>query len=148
MARKTGVENSERTPTAGRSLNPHRVDLHVGDVVRVKRKARNISQQALAAAIGITFQQVQKYERGTNRISASKLYEISVYLKVPVQTFFDGLDDSASGYQESASEHTVSSFVRTGEGIQLAEAFPKIGNARLRRRVVELVKTLAEETEA
>lgn len=123
------------------------VDIHVGGRVRMRRKFLNLSQSDLADAIGLTFQQVQKYERGTNRISASKLFEIGRTLKVPVAYFFEGYGDPAAGgtTKESQAEQTVNGFLMTAEGIELADAFPRIANAKHRRKVMELVRTLAED---
>lgn len=134
----------------GRTLGsegPHLVDLHVGGRVRMRRKFLGMSQEVLAGAIDLTFQQVQKYERGSNRISASKLYEIAKVLKAPIAYFFEGLGEGerAEGFSESQSEQFVHSFLMTTEGIELAEAFPRIKNAKHRRRVLELVRALAED---
>ncbi len=133
---------------ADRGPNP--VDLHVGARVRMRRKFLGMSQEGLAETIDLTFQQVQKYERGSNRISASKLYEISKALKAPVAYFFDGYGESESveGFSESESEQFVHGFLMTTEGIELAEAFPRIRNAKWRRRILELVRTLAEGDDA
>ncbi len=132
---------------AAESKTPNAVDVHVGARVRMRRKFLGLSQQALAATIDLTFQQVQKYERGFNRISASKLYEISRTLKAPIQYFFEGYGghDVVDGFSESTSEQMVYGFLMTSEGIELASAFPRIGNGRQRRRLVELVRSLAEE---
>lgn len=129
------------------SEGPHLVDLHVGARVRMRRKFLGMSQEVLAGAIDLTFQQVQKYERGSNRISASKLYEIAKVLKAPVAYFFEGLGEGeqAEGFSESQSEQFVHSFLMTTEGIELAEAFPRINNTKLRRRVLELVRALADD---
>ncbi len=133
---------------AERSPNP--VDLHVGARVRMRRKFLGMSQEGLAETIDLTFQQVQKYERGSNRISASKLYEISRALKAPVAYFFEGYGEAedVDGFSESESEQFVHGFLMTTEGIELAEAFPRIKNAKHRRRILELVRALAEEEEA
>lgn len=113
----------------------------------MRRKFLGLSQETLATALDLTFQQVQKYERGANRISASKLYEIAVTLKVPIQYFFEGYGDApvGEGFSESSSEKFVHGFLMTTEGIELAEAFPRIQSAKFRRRVLELVKTLADD---
>ena len=130
--------------TPNQSSNP--IDVYVGARVRLQRKARGFSQSDLGDALGLTFQQVQKYERGTNRISASKLYETSQALNVPVAFFFEGYHDEASAdFMESTSEKAVNGFLSTGEGIEIAHAFPRIKSAKHRRRVAELVKTLAED---
>lgn len=129
------------------SKTPNPVDVHVGARVRLRRKFLGLSQQDLAETIDLTFQQVQKYERGFNRISASKLYEISRTLKAPIQYFFEGYGgpDLVDGFSESTSEQMVHGFLMTSEGIELASAFPRIGNGRQRRRIVELVRSLSEE---
>jgi transcriptional regulator with XRE-family HTH domain len=128
---------------------PHPIDIYVGARVRLRRKEMGISQEALANALGLTFQQVQKYERGANRISASKLWEMSQTLGVPVASFFEGVPNTATGedFVESQSEQTVNEFLVTGEGVELAAAFPKVRSAKLRRKILDLVRTLSE-TEA
>jgi transcriptional regulator with XRE-family HTH domain len=126
---------------------PNPVDLYVGGRVRMRRKFLGLSQEHLAESIELTFQQVQKYERGANRISSSKLYEIGKVLKVPVAYFFEGYDDGQTmdGFNESASEKFVHGFLMTTEGIELAEAFPRINNAKHRRKILDLVRALAED---
>jgi transcriptional regulator with XRE-family HTH domain len=113
----------------------------------MRRKFLGMSQEGLAETIDLTFQQVQKYERGSNRISASKLYEISRALKAPVAYFFEGYGatEAVEGFSESESEQFVHGFLMTTEGIELAEAFPRIKNAKWRRRILELVRALAED---
>ena len=129
------------------TVNP--IDLHVGGRVRMRRKFLGLSQTDLGEALGLTFQQVQKYERGSNRISASKLFETARTLKVPVAYFFEGYGDSEAveGFSESQSEQAIHGFLMTTEGIEIAEAFPRIKNTKHRRKVMELVRTLAEEDE-
>ena len=126
---------------------PNPVDLHVGARVRMRRKFLGMSQEGLADSIDLTFQQVQKYERGSNRISASKLYEIAKALKAPVAYFFEGCGESETveGFSESQSETVVHGFLMTTEGIELAEAFPRIKNAKHRRRILDLVRALADD---
>jgi transcriptional regulator with XRE-family HTH domain len=131
---------------ADRSPNP--IDVHVGLQVRLRRKELKISQEKLAETLGLTFQQVQKYERGTNRISASKLYEIARSLRVSIAWFFEGLSDPKAGRENgtgaAASAPAVQSFLMTAEGIDLANLFPKIEHPRVRRRLVDLVRSMAE----
>ncbi|MGN6422237.1 MAG: helix-turn-helix domain-containing protein [Asticcacaulis sp.] len=133
---------------ADRGPNP--VDLHVGARVRMRRKFLGMSQEGLAETIDLTFQQVQKYERGSNRISASKLYEIAKALKAPVAYFFEGYgeNEAVEGFSESESEQFVHGFLMTTEGIELAEAFPRIKNPKFRRRILDLVRALAEDNDA
>lgn len=129
--------------------HPNPIDLHVGARVRMRRKFLGLSQEGLADSLGLTFQQVQKYERGANRISASKLYEISQTLKVGIPYFFEGYaeDETLEGFSASDSEKHVHGFLMTTEGIELAACFPRIASPKHRRKILELVRTLAEDDE-
>jgi transcriptional regulator with XRE-family HTH domain len=138
-------------PMTDTQRSPNPVDLHVGGRVRMRRRLLSISQERLAEALGLTFQQVQKYERGANRISASKLYEIARFLSSPIAYFFEGLSDPTAagpGVAEDGPEQFVHDFLMTPEGLELAATFPKINRPRVRRRVLELVRSLAEEEES
>ena len=109
-----------------------------------------MSQTKLGQAVGLTFQQIQKYERGVNRMGSSRLYEFAKVLDVPVSFFFDGAptgDMPTGGFSEAASTAYVSDFLATSEGVQLTKAFVRIKSARVRRRVVDLVEALAESSE-
>jgi transcriptional regulator with XRE-family HTH domain len=125
---------------------PNPVDLHVGARIRLRRRMQGVSQERLADALGLTFQQVQKYERGANRVSASKLYEIAAALRAPVAYFFDGLADPAgdgAGEEASSSdEHDVHAFLMTAEGLELARLFPQVPRGRVRRRVLDLLRAM------
>lgn len=113
----------------------------------MRRKLLGVSQERLAEQLHLTFQQVQKYERGANRVSASKLYEIARALEAPVAYFFDGLAEtgaSAEGLDMSGGEY-VHDLVMTPEGMELAAMFPRIKRGRVRRRVLDLVKALVED---
>jgi transcriptional regulator with XRE-family HTH domain len=129
----------------GRQPNP--VDLHVGGRVRMRRKLLGVSQDQLAVALGLTFQQVQKYERGSNRVSASKLYQIAKTLQVPVSFFFDGLadptDNEALDPAAARAEQGIQTFLATSEGLELAQLFPRIGRERVRRQILDLVRTMS-----
>jgi len=127
--------------------HPHPIDLHVGSRVRLRRKLLGLSQDKLGGHLGLTFQQVQKYERGANRISASKLYEIANLLKVPVDYFYDGYVESEvlDNQEASESERKVHSFLMTTEGVELAQSFPLIQSPRRRRKILDLVRSLTEE---
>ena len=106
-----------------------------------------MSQEKLGEALGLTFQQVQKYEKGTNRVGASRLQQISEILQVPVSFLFDGGPVSgvpADGLGESASPTYVSDFLATSEGLSLTRAFTRITDARLRRSIVDLVEQIAD----
>jgi transcriptional regulator with XRE-family HTH domain len=131
---------------------PNPVDLHVGARIRLRRRMQGVSQEKLADALGLTFQQVQKYERGANRVSASKLYEIAAALHAPVSYFFDGLADPCEAHLKrngATTEQTVHSFLMTSEGLELARLFPLVPRGLVRRRVLDLLRALtgAEDTE-
>jgi len=119
----------------------HPVDVHVGQRVRELRRSLKLSQTVLADAIGLTFQQVQKYERGTNRISASALFEIARFLGVEVDYFFLGLPDTDAG-DGAVAETQADAFLRSEEGVMLAACFTKLSTAE-RKVVVATVKGLA-----
>jgi transcriptional regulator with XRE-family HTH domain len=127
---------------------PHLVDIHVGARLRLRRKAMGLSQTQLADSVGITFQQLQKYERGANRVSASKLYGMAVTLQTSVAWFFDGLtldlrhataDELTDERRTKAMQH----FMMSSEGLELATLFPRIPEHQ-RRHILALAKTLSE----
>lgn len=123
------------------------VDVYVGSRIRLRRRSLGVSQDGLAKQLDLSFQQVQKYERGANRISASKLYEAGRALKVPVAYFFNGYDGTVEDdlISETSVEQRIHNFLRTLEGIELAEAFPRVKTAKLRRRILDLVRALGDE---
>jgi transcriptional regulator with XRE-family HTH domain len=134
---------------AERSPNP--VDLHVGARIRMRRKVLGVSQEKLAEELSLTFQQVQKYERGANRVSASKLYEIARALSSPVSYFFEGLSDPCSTdepAEDLRADSQMHDFLMTPEGLELAAVFPKIKRSRVRRRLLDLVRSMIEEDAA
>ncbi|KPH80848.1 helix-turn-helix domain-containing protein [Bosea vaviloviae] len=127
---------------------PNPIDRHVGSRVRMRRMLAGVSQEKLGDALGLTFQQVQKYEKGSNRISASRLQQIAKMLDVPVSFFFDGAptgDMPTGGFSDAASSAYVSDFMSSSEGVQLTKAFVRIKSPKVRRRIVDLVESLAEE---
>jgi transcriptional regulator with XRE-family HTH domain len=127
---------------------PNPVDVHVGLRVRMRRLMLSMSQEKLADGLGLTFQQVQKYEKGSNRIGASRLQHISGILKVPVSFFFDGAPRHAShgsDMSEEISPDFVSNFLATSDGLSLTKAFTHIKNKKLRRSIVDLVVQIAGE---
>jgi transcriptional regulator with XRE-family HTH domain len=114
----------------------------------MRRKELGISQEKLAEALGLTFQQVQKYERAANRVSASKLWEIARALNASVAYFYDGLAAPEETEARPAPNLSAHAFLLTPEGAELALVFPKLPRARVRRKVVELVRALAESDTA
>jgi transcriptional regulator with XRE-family HTH domain len=121
------------------------IDRKLGQRVRSRRLEIGMSQERLAELLGVTFQQVQKYEKGVNRIAASRLHDISSALDMPVARFFEGLTGRvASGVSESSKDY-IDDALATPEGMQLMALFASIKSQKVRRRVVELVKALTEE---
>lgn len=119
------------------------VDKHVGKRIRMRRFMLAVSQTALANELGLTFQQIQKYEKGMNRVSSGRLQQISDILQVPISFFFEGLPRSAG----DQSLVDIAGFLATSDGLSLAEAFMEITKPKLRRAIVELVEKIAERFE-
>jgi transcriptional regulator with XRE-family HTH domain len=130
--------------------SPNPIDKHVGARVRMRRMMISMSQEKLGERLGITFQQIQKYEKGTNRIGASRLQQIATVLGVPVSFFFEGapVQESSGAFGESASPAYVSDFLATSDGLALTKAFMKVTDSKVRRRIVDLVEAIATEEEA
>lgn len=128
---------------------PHPIDVHVGSRVRMRRMLIGMSQEKLGEQLGLTFQQVQKYEKGSNRIGASRLWDLSRILDVPVRFFFEGLPGgetaAQAGFAEDRQQDYVLDFVHSTEGIQLMKAFVGIKDPRVRRSVIQHVRALSGE---
>jgi transcriptional regulator with XRE-family HTH domain len=146
---------------------PSSIDAHVGSRVRLRRMLIGMSQEKLGELLGLTFQQVQKYEKGANRIGASRLFDISTILGVPVSYFFDDVPDEVASQHRLQNGHGLSNghnglnghykdlesgphmmeFVSSAEGFQLIRAYTKITDPRVRKRVLDLVKSLTGDEE-
>lgn len=132
---------------------PNPIDVHVGARLKMRRMIVGMSQERLGENLGLTFQQVQKYEKGSNRIGASRLYEISKVLETPVSYFYEGYApanhasgaSTLGGLEEEPSANFVVDFLSTTEGLQLNKAFMRVRDPRVRRKIVELVRALAGE---
>ena len=132
---------------------PNPMDIHVGSRVRPRRMLLGMSQEKLGDQLGLTFQQVQKYEKGINRIGASRLYDLSKTLGVPIDYFYEDAPSPALGMAEDQEEYGaeksndsgVFDFLSTREGLELNKAFVKISDPRVRRTIVDLVRNLAGE---
>jgi transcriptional regulator with XRE-family HTH domain len=126
---------------------PNPIDKHVGSRVRMRRMMLGMSQEKLGERLGLTFQQVQKYEKGTNRIGASRLQQIGSILSVPVAFFFDGAPTGEplpeGGFAEATGASYVADFLSTSEGLSLNQAFIRIKDAKVRRKIVDLVNAVA-----
>ncbi len=130
--------------------SPNPTDRYVGARVRMRRMMLGMSQEKLGDALGLTFQQVQKYEKGANRIGASRLQHIAHIFQVPVSFFFEGAP-SVPGYHappgmaETPSPAYVSDFLSTSDGLALTKAFMRIKSAKLRRRIVDMVEEISDK---
>lgn len=134
---------------ADNKKKPNPIDIHVGSRIRLRRNMLGMSQERLGESLGITFQQIQKYEKGTNRVGASRLQAIASILGVPVAFFFEDVPGreqvQTPGMSEDVSNAFVVDFLTSAEGLQLNRAFARIGDQRVRRKIVDLVKALGEE---
>ena len=157
--------DSSKTPTVRRRGNrgrtpsgkPNPIDVHVGARVRLRRTLLGLSQEKLGEALGLTFQQVQKYERGANRVGASRLFDLSRVLDVPVSFFFDDMSDDTKsqapslllngGLEETAAEFEHDPLTKR-ETLELVRAYYRISDPAIRKRVYELAKALADTTPA
>ncbi|MFP5077681.1 helix-turn-helix domain-containing protein [Rhizobium sp. YIM 134829] len=132
---------------------PNPIDIHVGSRIRLRRTMLGMSQEKLGESLGITFQQIQKYEKGTNRVGASRLQNISAILNVPVSFFFedapgDAAGGAPAGLSEASSSNYVVDFLSSSEGLQLNRSFVKITDPKVRRKIVDLVKALAADSDS
>lgn len=128
---------------------PNPIDVHVGGRIRMRRNMLGMSQEKLGESLGITFQQVQKYEKGTNRVGASRLQDIASILNTPVSFFFEDAPNKESSANPVRAEEGPNAFAlefcTSAEGLMLNRAFVKIQNPKLRRRVIDLVRAMAQE---
>lgn len=153
MSRPTGIaEKLEGDDKSSRRPNP--IDVHVGSRVRFRRMLLGMSQEKLGEKLGLTFQQVQKYEKGINRIGASRLFDLAQVLGVSVQFFYeeapvmDGQQQpAADGSAEKVDENAIVEFLRSRDGLELNRAFVRISDVKARRAIVELVRSLANDTQ-
>ena len=131
------------------SKSPDAVDRFIGARVRMRRVLAGMSQEKLGEALGITFQQIQKYEKGTNRISVSRLHQIAGILGVPVSTFYEGAPEggeAAPGLRERGPARYETDFLASPEGVQLMRAFLRIKHTRVRRKLIDLAVAFADAT--
>ena len=134
-----------------------KLDAYIGARVRMRRLMLNMSQEALSGKLGVTFQQVQKYEKGLNRISASRLFELAQALRVPVSYFYDGMDEmdglaqpngANEGMQDNPPVSPLMEFMSSGAGVELNQAFLRIDDGKIRRRLLAMVNDIARVTGA
>ncbi len=129
----------------GLGCSPNPIDRHVGLRIRLRRKELGVSQERLAESIGLTFQQIQKYERAANRVSASKLWELAGALQISVAYFYEGLDLPGPFNGGSSVDAAVRDFMLTDEGAEMAALFPRIRERRMRRKILELIRLMADD---
>jgi transcriptional regulator with XRE-family HTH domain len=144
-----GAETLDGDEKGSRRANP--IDIHVGSRVRFRRMLLGMSQEKLGERLGLTFQQVQKYEKGINRIGASRLFDLAQVLGVPVQFFYEEapLGEARGVAPESVDggpdEHSIVEFLRSRDGLELNRAFVRIPDLKARRAIVDLVRSLAND---
>lgn len=148
MARPREIAvRAERDPKGSRLPSP--VDVHVGGRIRVRRMLLGMSQEALGDRLGLTFQQVQKYEKGANRVGASRLFQLANVLGVPIQFFFTDMPLTGEADQPKLEEHAresaIMKFLRTHDGMELTKAYLRISDIRSRRAILELVRNLGRD---
>ena len=136
-----------------RSKGPHPIDVHVGNRVRLQRTLRGLSQEKLGEAVGLTFQQIQKYERGSNRIGASRLHEFSQILDVPVSFFFEGMNGPEPSSekrhrQRSSAAAGQDDHLQKRETLELIRAYYRIPDKVVRKRLFDAIKAVANSTDA
>lgn len=149
------MQSEETTDRPDREHRPSPIDVHVGGRVRLRRTLMGMSQERLGEALGLTFQQVQKYERGVNRIGASRLFDLARVLDVPISFFFDDMPDGMGGTTSSSGipKKSGSGFADAQDGfeddtlhrretLELVRAYYRITDAAVRKRVFELIKSL------
>ena len=122
---------------------PNPTDQHVGKRVRMRRMMLGISQERLGGELGLTFQQIQKYEKGTNRVSSSRLQQLSNILQVPIPFFFEGGPNVGRAGSKSKTPDYITAFLATSDGLVLVRSFTCITDTKLRRSIVHLVEELA-----
>lgn len=144
------LERSEGPPVVEKDGRPSPIDVHVGTRIRLRRTLLGMSQEKLGEALGLTFQQVQKYERGVNRVGASRLFDLSRVLDVPISFFFDDLPDSLSGFGGKRSTGMADSQdgfeeenMNRRETLELVRAYYRISDPSIRKKVFELIKSMA-----
>ena len=132
--------------TGATAKDPQPVDRHVGSRVRMRRMMVGMSQEKLGEACGITFQQIQKYEKGTNRMGAGRLHHIARVLDVPIEFFYEGASSDQDANRPTmidGQSRSMTDFLATSEGLELVRAFTAIKDSKVRRRIVDVAKAVA-----
>src|SRR5262245_16754522 len=151
MSRPTGIAEHVVDGDEKGSRRPNPIDVHVGSRVRFRRMLLGMSQEKLGEKLGLTFQQVQKYEKGINRIGASRLFDLAQVLGVTVQFFYEEAPAAEvhqltpDGLGDRPDEHSIVEFLRSRDGLELNRAFVRISDVKARRAIVDLVRSLAND---
>ena len=151
MTRDNDAGDGNATGDRGGPRKANPIDAHVGGRVRLRRMLLGMSQEKLAEQLGLTFQQVQKYEKGVNRVGASRLFELAKVLGVGVQFFYEDAPVGnagpalAPGFAEGPSENLIVDFLNTREGLELNRAFLRISDPKVRRSIIELVRSVSKD---
>ena len=155
MAEKSKeLEPAEDADDRGNSRRANPVDKHVGERVRMRRMLLGMSQEKLGEQLGLTFQQVQKYEKGVNRIGASRLFDLAHVLGVPIQYFYESMPAAVSGqaampgFADKPGDTYVADFLSSRDSVELNKAFARITDPRIRRSIVDMVRSIAGEEAA
>ena len=153
------MARGEHVVGAEKESRPSPIDIHVGSRIRLRRTLLGMSQERLGEALGLTFQQVQKYERGVNRVGASRLFDLSRILDVPIRFFFDDMPDSLASTYGAQSSRRVAGFPESQDGftddalnrretLELVRAYYRITDPAVRKRVFDLIKSMGPTTES
>ncbi len=147
---KDEVISGASKPRGNKKKSPNPVDVHVGSRVRLRRMLVGFSQEKLGESMGLTFQQIQKYEKGVNRIGASRLFKLSQVLDVPVQFFFEGMPSAQGsanlGMAEPDPDAFLYEFLNTRDGLELNRAFIKVRDTNVRKSVIDLVRSIGRSS--
>jgi transcriptional regulator with XRE-family HTH domain len=150
---EASMPRAEQTAGPDKESRPSPIDVHVGSRIRLRRTLLGMSQERLGEALGLTFQQVQKYERGVNRVGASRLFDLSRVLDVPISFFFDDMPDALSGAYGVQAHKRLGGFAESQDGfaddtlnrretLELVRAYYRITDPSVRKRVFELIKSM------
>jgi transcriptional regulator with XRE-family HTH domain len=157
LSHRERAEMSEES-NGEKESKPSPIDVHVGSRIRLRRTLLGMSQERLGEALGLTFQQIQKYERGTNRVGASRLYDLARVLDVPISFFFDDMPETLATHYGTPAQRRAAGFAEAQEGfgsgedtmsrretLELVRAYYRIADPQVRKRIFELIKSLAHE---
>ena len=147
--------NEVKAPAqSGRGMGPNAVDMYVGQRMRQRRVLLGLTQEGLGDLLGVTFQQIQKYERGTNRISASRLYDVAKVLSIPIEWFFESMDETIeslsprnrAGLAEAPQIELENTVMQSRETLELVRSYYKISDPKRRRKLADMCHEMAKDS--